>query len=300
MIKPIIIEPYKAKTPWASNKFGDSIGEIWSFSDVKDKECTIQGKELSNWIQDNNYTLEQIYGPTKKANFLVKFILAMENLSIQLHPRPKNECWYILESKNEDEQCGIFLGLPKNTSSSISMPTTKDRLSEINWKTVLDFKKVLPGEIYFVQAGVIHAIGPQVFLLEIQNPVDCTFRLYDWNRGKRPLHLQEAADTLNKIFDTTFNPNIEKSPDSTHFQNEDFSFFIYHYSTSFNLPCFPMGFHLCVCTKGSLELSWTCPKNTRYSLKIKELETILIPYSFNLPYTIHLMDSLNSEFVIIF
>jgi mannose-6-phosphate isomerase len=115
---------------------------------------------------------------------LVKLIDANEDLSVQVHPddasapagkRGKTEAWYIL-----DAQPGARI------VSGVRGPIQIDRIREQMVETI-----VQPGEVYFVPAGTVHAIGAGVLLYEIQQASDVTWRLFDWGRP-REIHVDAA------------------------------------------------------------------------------------------------------------
>ncbi len=119
---------------------------------------------------------------------LIKFIYTTEALSVQVHPSGENgktEMWYIL-----DAAPGATLAL------GFREPITAERLRESATTgeilDLLDHRTVRKGDVVFVPGGAVHALGPGLRLLEIQQNCDITYRLYDYNRG-RPLHLEEAA-----------------------------------------------------------------------------------------------------------
>lgn len=133
--------------------------------------------------------------------FLIKEIVANDALSLQVHPgddfakkeegsRGKTEMWYIL-----DCEPGAFLyyGLKyRADSEEIAKRIENQTILEICQKVV-----VTPGDIFYLPAGVIHAIGGGIRLLEVQQNSDITYRLYDYERTdrnnmRRPLHLPKA------------------------------------------------------------------------------------------------------------
>jgi mannose-6-phosphate isomerase len=126
---------------------------------------------------------------------LVKYIFTSERLSIQVHPGDrqahdaglpsgKEECWYIL-----DCEPGAVLGIGLKEKAN----EEQIRAAAIDGSLVdrIDWKPVEPGQFYFIPAGTIHAIGAGISLVEIQQNVDVTYRLFDYGRP-RALHLDEA------------------------------------------------------------------------------------------------------------
>jgi mannose-6-phosphate isomerase len=129
------------------------------------------------------------------AELLVKYIFTSEKLSIQVHPDAaaasgggvaggKDEAWLILGATKD---AVIGLG-PKHTVS-------KDELRQAaiggTIEQLIDWRSVKPGDFYYSPATTIHAIGAGVSLIEVQQNVDATYRLFDYDR-ERQLHLEEG------------------------------------------------------------------------------------------------------------
>lgn len=128
---------------------------------------------------------------------MVKYLFTSDKLSIQVHPndrqarkqgfpRGKEECWYILDAEPEAR---LGIGLTKSVS------TTKLHAAVAcgQMENLIDWRPVQTGDVFYVPAGTIHAIGPGITLVEIQQNVDVTYRLYDYGRP-RELHLEEAIE----------------------------------------------------------------------------------------------------------
>ena len=126
---------------------------------------------------------------------MTKYLFTSEKLSIQVHPNDrqarrigfahgKEECWLIL-----DAEPNSVLGLGLKEKVSATKLKTAAILGEI--EGLIDWKPVKAGDFFFVPAGTIHSIGPGVSLLEVQQNVDITYRIYDYGRP-RELHLEEA------------------------------------------------------------------------------------------------------------
>lgn len=128
-------------------------------------------------------------------SLLTKYIFTSERLSIQVHPNDeqardrglpqgKNECWYILEAEP-----GATLGLGLNRAAS------RDQLRAAaldgSIEQLMDWRTVKPGDFFYVPAGTVHAIGEGISLVEFQQNVDITYRLYDYGRP-RALHLDDG------------------------------------------------------------------------------------------------------------
>jgi mannose-6-phosphate isomerase len=130
---------------------------------------------------------------------LVKLLFPNEKLSVQVHPddamaramgqpRGKTECWYVLEAK---AGATIALGLREGVTEG----TVRAAIGAGTLEELLEWVPVEAGEMVFVDAGTVHAIGPGVVLLETQQTSDATFRLYDYGRG-RELHLEQGLRAM--------------------------------------------------------------------------------------------------------
>jgi len=130
---------------------------------------------------------------------LVKLLFPNEKLSVQVHPddaqaqavgeaRGKTECWYVLEA---EPGAYVSLGLKKGVAVSDVAASVADGTME----SLIEQVPVSVGDMLFVDAGTVHAIGPGVVLLETQQTSDVTYRLYDYGRP-RELHLEKGIAVI--------------------------------------------------------------------------------------------------------
>ncbi len=135
------------------------------------------------------------------APILVKFLFTSQRLSIQVHPddaaahaaglpRGKDECWLVLDATNEAE---LGVGLNQTCSADALRTAAVDGSIE----AMLDWRSVKAGDFIYNPAGTIHALGAGLMIVEIQQNVDCTYRLYDYGRP-RALHLDAAMRVANR------------------------------------------------------------------------------------------------------
>ncbi len=132
---------------------------------------------------------------------LIKFLDASENLSVQVHPSPeyaasragaflKTECWYIIDA---EPGAVIYKGLrPEVTREEFSRLA---RSGAAGGRALVDAMVALPavpGECHNLPSGTVHALGAGVLVAEVQTPSDTTYRLYDWGRTGRALHVEES------------------------------------------------------------------------------------------------------------
>lgn len=131
---------------------------------------------------------------------LVKYLFTSAKLSVQVHPgdaqaqarghaRGKEECWLIL---NAEPGAAIGIGLTQTIDAEALRAAALDGSIE----HMLDWKPARPGDVFYLPAGTIHAIGAGVTLLEVQQNIDLTYRLYDYGRP-RDLHLDDAVNVAN-------------------------------------------------------------------------------------------------------
>lgn len=137
---------------------------------------------------------------------LVKFISAHDDLSVQVHPDDalaardynsmgKTELWYIIKTT---EEARIVSGVSRDFT-----PEEFDRMvGDGTFGELLEYHDAVPGDIFFIPSGTVHAIGRGTLLVEVQQASDITFRIFDYNRpgadGKpRQLHVKEAREALD-------------------------------------------------------------------------------------------------------
>ncbi len=146
---------------------------------------------------------------------LIKFIDARESLSIQIHPGDdyaflhegefgKNEVWYVMDAA---ENACLYCGL----KYEVDREELRHRIADGTITEVLNEIRVKPGDVVFVPAGTIHAIGAGILVCEIQQNSNSTYRVYDYKRvdktGKqRELQVEKALDVVNT---TPYLPDVK-------------------------------------------------------------------------------------------
>jgi mannose-6-phosphate isomerase len=131
--------------------------------------------------------------PPEMSELLVKYLFTSESLSVQVHPddanaphgeRGKDECWLVLSA---EPGARIALGF----THALSPETMRAAAIDGTIEDLLAWHPVAPGDFVYLPAGTVHAIGPGISLLEVQQNSDVTYRLYDYGRP-RDLHLDAA------------------------------------------------------------------------------------------------------------
>ncbi len=183
--------------------------EAWVLSCHKDGPSTVEngefaGKELRDVLTPA--MMGSNCARFDKFPILTKLIDAKDNLSLQVHPSDetadkekgeegKTESWYIADC---DEGAELIYGFKDDI-------TKEDFIESVNNGTFIDKVnrvKVKKGECYHIEAGTLHAICKGIFLVEVQQNSNTTFRVFDYNRvgadGKtRELHVDQALRVIN-------------------------------------------------------------------------------------------------------
>ncbi|MEL7199561.1 MAG: class I mannose-6-phosphate isomerase [Pseudomonadota bacterium] len=124
---------------------------------------------------------------------LVKYLFTSQKLSVQVHPSSQNalqgeagkeECWLVLDAEPDAK---LAIGFKQKYSPQDIEAAALDGSIEdlLEWHTAQE------GDVFFMPAGTVHAIGPGLSLVEVQQNSDTTFRLYDYGRP-RQLHLERG------------------------------------------------------------------------------------------------------------
>lgn len=192
----------------------ENVGESWEISGVKNNETIVNGgphdgKTLNQLVREQK---GRLVGQENYARFgnefplLVKFIDACRDLSIQVHPndetarrhgkvRGKTEMWYVLKS---DDGAWLYNGLRQ----PLTPETYEQMVADDTITDALACHEAHEGDVFFIPAGRIHAIGAGCFVAEIQQTCDVTYRIYDYKRrdkngNLRELHVREAAESID-------------------------------------------------------------------------------------------------------
>ncbi|MDR3256065.1 MAG: class I mannose-6-phosphate isomerase [Endomicrobium sp.] len=214
ILKEVIWGGKKLKNYYNKQTSSNSIGESWELSSVNGNISVVlngklKGTLLTEILKTNAI---EIMGKHIAAKFgtefplLIKLIDARENLSVQVHPNDdlarkrhnsfgKTEMWYILQNEPEAK---LVSGLKKEISKEEYIHRIKNNAIE----DILAYYPVTPGEVFFIPAGLVHAIGAGILLAEVQQTSNITYRIYDYNRkdkdgNTRQLHTQESVDAVN-------------------------------------------------------------------------------------------------------
>jgi len=229
---PLKFEPIYKQKVWGGRRFerlgrelpGDAttgIGESWELADLSATSVSgggggaersvirngpLAGKPVHEVIVSHGEPFMGRLQPTADGNFpiLIKYLDASENLSVQVHPSAdytaahadahlKSEAWYIVDA---EPGAVIYKGMREGV--------TAEQLREAIWQNtneavvpLLVEVSLKPGDCHYLPSGTCHALGGGILVAEVQTPSDTTFRVYDWGRADRELHVEQALQCIH-------------------------------------------------------------------------------------------------------
>ena len=266
----------KLKTEYGKTTDLDKVAESWELSCHKDGSSVIAngeyaGTSLPDYIARKG---KKILG-TDCASFenfpvLIKLIDAKDNLSVQVHPNNeyalrvegeygKTEMWYIVD-------CEPGAGLLYGFQHPISKEEFAQRIQNNTLLEVTNRVDVKKGDVFFIEAGTLHAIGSGILIAEIQQNSNTTYRIYDYGRvgkdGKpRELHVAKAMDVTNLIPPTRPTRPQGETEQCEGYQRtllsscEYFTVYAMEIESEAALAADEKSFHSLLCLEGTLELT---------------------------------------------
>ncbi|MCK9561510.1 MAG: class I mannose-6-phosphate isomerase [Bacteroidales bacterium] len=221
---PLTFFPQYKTRVWGGSKFSQvflrtnapqqKCGESWEISALPEHVSLVQNGFLAqNSLEELiEVYMDEIVGAKIYEKFgldfplLIKYIDANDVLSVQVHPNDelaktkhnsygKTELWYVIQA---DPDAELIMGFNKEI-------TAEEFKKAINSRTItnkLAVQKVSAGDIFYIPAGLVHAIGKGILLAEIQQSSDITYRLYDWDRvdehgQARELHIDDGIQAID-------------------------------------------------------------------------------------------------------
>lgn len=223
---PLCFEPILKRRVWGGDRLarlgkrvtqGEQIGESWELADldapsersdhtgnaVEETQTRIAngplvGRTLRDILRSDQSWLMG-YSDADTANgfpLLIKFLDAHENLSVQVHPSSayaaehpeahiKSEAWVVLDA---EPGAVIYRGFRRD----VHPDTVRSSVADGTIVDLLDAVPARAGDCHYLPSGTCHALGAGVVVAEVQTPSDTTFRLYDWGRTGRTLHVDQA------------------------------------------------------------------------------------------------------------
>ena len=287
-VEPLKLAPIFKERVWGGRRLvPDSavpIGEAWI---VFEDSVVIAGGWAGRTLGDATAVLgadllgDNVQGETGlRFPLLVKLLDSSDWLSVQVHPNDeqarsfegpehfgKTEAWHVLEA---DPDAQVVYGHKRGIDHAELDQLVRTGALE----TALNFRQVQAGDTLFTPAGCVHAIGPGLFIYEVQQTSDITYRLYDWNRPQsagRELHLEKGLDVVGDCSSedsdrVSSGPSLVECP----------YFALDRVSTSsvMTLNTEHRSFHAVTVTDGSAYIS-----AGEWSVPVLELESVVVPAS---------------------
>jgi len=217
--KPFLLKPTAKDYLWGGSRLNDDFklnidsepfAEAWMCSTHPEGESTVNGIKLSFVLNAHPEYLGthpiMIMKGRIELPILIKLIDAKENLSVQVHPDDeyalrvegklgKTEMWYVLDAqRNSSLVYGFNHDIEANeVRKSVENGTIEKYLNHV---------PIHKNDLFYIKAGIVHAIGAGALIAEIQESSNLTYRLYDYGRRDkngetRPLHLKKAIEVAN-------------------------------------------------------------------------------------------------------
>lgn len=225
---PLVLEPIFKEKVWGGRRLaslgkiipeGKMIGESWELADLDSTSADggggeeahsriasgeMRGLSIRDAILAQGPNLMGSLRCTPSGGFplLVKYLDATENLSVQVHPSPayaashsgahlKTESWYVLDA---EPGAVIYKGVKQGV--------TREQFAKhlVEGDAVLADLLAVPvkkGDFHHLPSGTCHALGAGVLVAEVQTPSDTTYRVYDWGRKGRTMHIEQALECIH-------------------------------------------------------------------------------------------------------
>jgi mannose-6-phosphate isomerase len=220
---------------------------------------------------------------------LAKILDATDWLSVQVHPndaqaqqldgelRGKTEAWYVIAAAPDAK---LVIGVHPGTSRAEIAHAIRNNSLE----RLLVYVEVIAGDVLYIAAGTIHALGPGILIYEIQQSSDLTYRLYDWGRmgldGKpRELHVDKGIAVANT--DSVPSNRHTGGDESAEVEIVRSPYFVTvlrqlnpRNGESADLDTKNRAFHILTCIEGAVQV-----EHQEASVGVPEGQTVLIPAS---------------------
>jgi len=306
VLYPFKFKPIYKDKIWGGRKIKDILkqdygmlpncGEAWLLSGLWDEQSVVAngdfaGDEINDLVETfmGDLVGEAVfdrYG--EQFPILIKIIDANDWLSVQVHPddelaekrelgNGKTEMWYVMDADRDAE---LIDGFNQEIDKKRYIKVLKDNTLQ----SVLNSETVREGDVFFIPAGRVHALGPGIMVAEIQQTSDVTYRIYDWDRldvagMQRELHIPQSLEAVDfsipENYKTPYRNLLNATVpviDSQHFVTNILQFdgeMVKDYSDIDS-------FVILLCTKGKFSLNWE-----NGSVFVMEGECVLIPNVVN-------------------
>ncbi len=224
VLYPLKFKPIFKDKIWGGRKIKEQLGldfgplpncgEVWLLSGLWDEQSEVangdfEGDEINDLVETfmGDLVGEAVFDKYgEQFPLLLKIIDANDWLSVQVHPddelaekrglgNGKTEMWYVMQA---DKDAELVMGFNREMTRMDYVKVMKNN----TLRDVLNYEKVEAGDVFFIPAGRVHALGPDIMVAEIQQTSDTTYRIYDWNRineagMSRELHIPQSVEAID-------------------------------------------------------------------------------------------------------
>jgi len=218
---PFLLTPATKDYLWGGSRLNDDFNfgieidpfaEAWVCSTHPDGESRVPtfSRSLAEMLKEHPEWLGshplQITEDRPELPILIKLIDAKADLSVQVHPDDeyalknegqlgKTEMWYVLDAKPTSTLVYGF-------KTDVAPEQVRRSIEDGNVSKLLNHVPIHKDDLFYIEAGTVHAIGAGALIAEIQESSNVTYRLYDYDRvgkdgKKRPLHINKALEVAN-------------------------------------------------------------------------------------------------------
>ncbi len=224
VLYPLKFKPIFKDKIWGGRKIKEQLGldygplpncgEVWLLSGLWDEQSEIangdfEGDEINDLVETfmGDLVGESVFDKYgEQFPLLLKIIDANDWLSVQVHPddelaekrglgNGKTEMWYVMQA---DKDAELVMGFNREMTRADYVKVMENN----TLRDVLNYEKVAAGDAFFIPAGRVHALGPDIMVAEIQQTSDVTYRIYDWDRidvagMRRELHVPQSVEAID-------------------------------------------------------------------------------------------------------
>ena len=224
VLYPLKFKPIFKDKIWGGRKIKEVLGmdygplpncgEVWLLSGLWDEQSQVvngdfEGDEINDLVETfmSDLVGESVFDKYgEQFPLLLKIIDANDWLSVQVHPddelaekrgigNGKTEMWYVMHA---DKDAELVMGFNREMTRMDYVKVMKNN----TLREVLNYEKVEAGDVFFIPAGRVHALGPDIMVAEIQQTSDTTYRIYDWDRineagMSRELHIPQSVEAID-------------------------------------------------------------------------------------------------------
>ena len=302
VLYPLKFKPIFKDKIWGGRKIKEQLGldfgslpncgEVWLLSGLWDEQSEVAngdfvGDEINDLVETfmGDLVGESVFDKYgEQFPLLLKIIDANDWLSVQVHPddelaekrgigNGKTEMWYVMHA---DKDAELVMGFNREMTRMDYVKVMKNN----TLRDVLNYEKVEAGDVFFIPAGRVHALGPDIMVAEIQQTSDTTYRIYDWDRiseagMSRELHIPQSVEAIDFAIPDQYKIEVQDVMNKT-VPVVDCQYFV---TNLLQLQgemekdyCNLDSFVILLCTEGIFSLVWE-----NGAVFVKQGECVLIP-----------------------